>query len=185
MNALARALIPVAHRALSLPSVRPAEDEPTLLAALAAIDGFLAQPVASRYLVANRSLDALARLRGRSPQIEKLATRAVEAELGKLRSRALLPEGVTGDGSTEDPLRVLAALPPDPRAGRRLQALGALLEAHRALALRVRAPEVHRARLIKPEESSRATVSGAAGASRRRPPRTNQAAPDRRTRSSR
>ena len=184
MNALARALIPVAHRALSLPSVRPAEDEPALLAALAAIDGFLTQPLASRFLVANRSLDALARLRGRSPQIEKLATRAVESELGKLRSRALLPESIAGGGATEDPLLVLAALPPDPRAGRRLQALAALLEAHRALALRVRAPEAHRARLIKPE-ASRATGSGPAGASRRRPPRTGQAAPDRRTRSSR
>lgn len=151
MNALARALIPTAHRALCLPSVRPSEDEPQLLAALSAIDAFLERPVASRYLVANRTLNALARLRGRSPQLERLASRSLEVELGKLRSRALLPEAAaSGD---LDPLTILGALPPDPRAGRRLQALSALLEVHRALALRVRAPEAHRARLTRPAET--------------------------------
>jgi hypothetical protein len=179
MNALAQALIPTAHRALSLAPVRPSEDEPMLLAALTAVDHFVANPSASRYLVAHRSLNALARLRGRSPQIERLATRSVEAELGRLRTRALLPDS-SSEGEV-DPIAVLAGLPPDPRAGRRLQALAALLEAHRALALRVRAPEAHRARLTKPDASG----SGAAGASRRRPPRKGQPAPDRRSRSGR
>lgn len=149
MNVLARALLPVAHRALALPPARPLEDEPRLLAALDAIDGFLAQPVASRYLVATRTLDELTRLRRRSAQVDILARRSLDAELVRLQTRAVLPAGEGAEGT--DPIDALRALPADPRAGRRLQALGALLEAHRELALRSRAPETHRAKMAKPE----------------------------------
>ena len=152
MNPLARALVPIAHRALCLPAGRPAEDEPVLAAALDAIDGFLAAPVASRYLAAARALGALTRLRRRSTQIEKLARRSLHVELDRLAS-------VLGSPSSDETSAIdrLRALPPDPRAGRRVQALVALLEVHRALALRVRAPEQHRARLALPEQVPEST----------------------------
>ena len=137
---LSRALIPLAHRALSLPAAAPEEDEPHLSRALDAIDGFLAAPVGSRYLMAARSLAALSRLRGRSTQVQMLARRALDGQLARLEERGVLGEQ----------LGVLRDLPPDPRAGRRLQALGALLEAHRAIAVRVREPESHRAKIVAP-----------------------------------
>ena len=142
---LAAALVPVAYRALALPPARPSEDEPLLEAALEAIDAFLATPVGSRYLVATRTLGALTKLRRRSTDLEKLARRSLDGELARLRHRAVLPDEATLD--------TLRALPPDPRAGRRLQALGALLEAHRLLAVRVRAPEAHRAKIVAPPET--------------------------------
>ena len=146
MVRLARALVPVAHRALSLPPAPPAEDEPLLESALDAIDGFLADPAASRYLYAARSLGALTRLRRRTTQVTTLARRSLDGELARLSTSALL----------EGELGVLSALPPDPRAGRRLQALGALLEVHRALAVRVRAPETHRAKIVAPDKPQQA-----------------------------
>ncbi len=155
MNTLARALVPIAHRAFCLPVARPIEDEPLLAFALDAIDGFLAAPVASRYLTAARALGELTRLRRRSTTLEKLARRSLDVELGRLD--ALLPTPGSDQPSAIEQLR---ALPPDPRAGRRIQALAALLEAHRALAVRVRAPEQHRARITLPE--------GAAEPARRR-----------------
>ncbi|MEO6954483.1 MAG: hypothetical protein ABI321_21980 [Polyangia bacterium] len=144
---LARALVPVAHGALSLPRARASEDEPLLEAALEAIDAFLEAPEASRYLVATRTLRTLSRLRQRSTDLEKLARRSLDGELERLRVRAVLPD--------EETLDRLRALPPDPRAGRRLQALGALLEAHRLLAVRVRAPETHRAKIVPPKEAKK------------------------------
>jgi hypothetical protein len=133
MSRLARALLPIAHRALSLPAAH--DDENTLAEAYDALDGFLAVPVASRYLRATRALRALSLHRRRSVELGRLARRSIDAQLERL-ARA---------GTDVDELR---SLPADPRAGRRLQALAALLEAHRAVAVRVRAPEKLRAKVV-------------------------------------
>jgi hypothetical protein len=145
MSELARALVPIAHRALALPASRSSEDAPLLAGALDAIDGFLAEPVASRYLRAARALAELTRLRRRTTELEKLARRSLSIELGRLES--MLP--VDDDAATSAAAE-LQALPPDPRAGLRVRALVALLEAHAELAVRVRAPERHRARMALP-----------------------------------
>ncbi len=79
-----------------------------------------------------------------------MARRAIDAELDQLAHSALLPR--TAEGATI--IEQLRALPPDPRTPRRLQALSALLEAHREIALRVRAPERLRARLEIPAEGT-------------------------------
>ena len=182
MNVLARALVPIAQHALSLPVARPVEDEPLLAAALDAVDGFLATPCASRYLTAARSLSDLARLRTRSTQVETLARRSLRYELDRL-------DTLLGDESVGTPavagaepaapsmatvISPLRSLPPDPRAGRRIQALAALIEAHHTIAQRVRAPEQHRARLALPDGSdalARRTSAGRPAAGRQGPDR--------------
>jgi hypothetical protein len=133
MSRLARALLPIAHRALSLPPAL--DDENTLAEAYDALDGFLAVPVASRYLRATRALRALSLHRRRSVELGRLARRSIDAQLARLAEAGA-------------PVEALRALPADPRAGRRLQALAALLETHRAVASRVRAPEKLRAKVI-------------------------------------
>ena len=134
MSRLARALLPVAHGALALPAT--AGDEALLEGAYDALDGFLAEPIAARYLRAVRALRTLSAHRRRSPEIQRLSRRSLDAELDKLeRSQAGL--GIVG----------LRSLPADPSAGRRIAALALLLEAHREIAQRVRAPEQLRARV--------------------------------------
>jgi hypothetical protein len=138
MSALARALLPIAHRALTLPHAPEAVDAPARGCAYDALDGFLGEPIASRYLMAVRALGALSRLRRRGVELARLAQRSLDHELDRL--------SLPGDA-----IETLRALPADPRAGRRIQALAGLLEAHREIAQRVRAPERMRARLqVKP-----------------------------------
>jgi hypothetical protein len=134
MSALARSLLPIAHRVLTLPQAPEPVDAPVRGCAYDALDGFLAEPIASRYLVAVRALGALSRLRKRGVELARLARRSLDHELDRLP----LPC---------DAVETLRALPADPRAGQRIQALAGLLEAHREIAQRVRAPERLRARL--------------------------------------
>ena len=145
MNRLARALLPIAHRALALPPSQRHDDEDLLAAALDSLDGFLAVPTPSRYLIALRALGSLSRLRRRSADVDRLARRSINAELDRLDTRALAGA----------PIEALRSLPADPRVGRRIQALTALLDAHRELALRVRAPERLRAKVTVPGEHAR------------------------------
>jgi hypothetical protein len=149
LSELPRRLAATAARTLALPAAPDAEDPGLQAAALDAIDEFIASPVAHRYLAAVRALSQLSRLRRRSGGIERLARRAIDAELDQLEQSALLPQAAEGATLIEQ----LRALPADPRTPRRLQALAALLEAHREIALRVRAPERLRARLEMPAES--------------------------------
>jgi hypothetical protein len=137
MSRLARALLPTARRALCLPPAQGAQDAALLAAAYDALDGFLAEPVASRYLRAVRSLDELSRLRRSAGEIDRLARRSLDAELDRLERLSV----------AATPVDALRSLPADARAGRRIQALAALLEAHRSIAQRVRAPERLRAKL--------------------------------------
>jgi len=146
MSTLARALLPIAHQTLALPCAGD-DDEPLLRTAYDALDGFLAEPIASRYLSAVRALAALSRLRRRSVELGRLARRALDFQLDRLGQLAV--PGV--------PVEALRALPADPRAGRRIQALAGLLEAHREIAQRVRAPERLRARIeVVPGDERRA-----------------------------
>ena len=146
MSRLAQALLPVAHNALALPAT--AGDERLLATAYDTLDSFLAQPIAARYLRAVRALRSLSAHRRRSPELRRLSQRSLDAELDKFE-RAQPGLAVVG----------LRSLPADPSAGRRIAALALLLEAHREIAQRVRAPETHRARVnvvpSKPDRRSR------------------------------
>jgi hypothetical protein len=149
MIRFARTLVAAAARTLALPpSPEPhdAEDARLETVALGAIDAYVASPFAHRYLAAMRALASLSCLRRRAAGTERLARRALDAEIDRLAQSALLPR--TDDG--ERALEQLRALPADARAPRRLQALTALLEAHRAIALRVREPERLRAPMEMP-----------------------------------
>jgi hypothetical protein len=160
LSDLARMLVSTATRTLALPASPDPQDAALQTAALDTIDEFIARPAAHRYLAAVRALSQLSRLRRRIGGIERLARRAIDAELDQLAQSALLPPSAEGATIIEQ----LRALPADPRTPRRLQALTALLEAHRAIASRVRAPERLRARLEIPTAK---TPDGSVGHGRR------------------
>ena len=142
---LARALLRAASRAL--PEI-PAELREE---SLAAIDAFVAAPGPANYLRACRLLQE-ARDAGRAAQADTpLALRSFERGLERLESLPFVEP---------EQLDQLAQLPCDVRAGRRLSALAALLDAHQELAARVRRVDAERVALFRPAppEPARATA---------------------------
>lgn len=99
-------------------------------AALAALDAFVANPVASTFLAARREL-AQARRRA---NLERL--RRAGAGAGFRRGLASLGDA---PGASRHLVEQLAAVPVDGRAGMRLQALAALMAAHHELLARAEA----------------------------------------------
>jgi hypothetical protein len=132
---LARALLVEAARVL-----------PTLAGeargeALAAIDAFVARPLPSGWLRATRTLRALRRRARGERNLRTLAARSFARGLERLAALPLL------DDETRS---ALAALPVDAGAGRRLEALAALVAAHQELAGRAREADATR-RALKHE----------------------------------
>jgi hypothetical protein len=120
---LASALLRVAMRAL--PRIPLDERTP----ALSAIDAFVAAPGPARFLTAARLLDEGRRAARVARLGVALQGRSFSHGLQRVRGLSFLDEELG---------EALSALPVDPRAGRRLEALAALLEAHDELAARVR-----------------------------------------------
>ncbi len=137
---LARALLFAARRALG---ALPAEHHEE---ALAALDGFLAAPAPATYVAAARGLDAAVRTHRLAGALERSARRSLARGLARR-------EESPGKGVAELAARGAAdgAGAVDRRAGRRLAALAALLDAHAALTGRVQAAvEQMRVRLGEP-----------------------------------
>jgi len=124
---------------------------------LQAIDFFLAAPSPSRFVRAMREIRAArSRVRlARSGAV--LAQRQLDRALAALESMPALDEEMRA---------LLAALPVDARASRRLDALCALLSAHDELAARVRSRKEYKLDPLPPTRASRTQVIG--GPPRRR-----------------
>ena len=137
---LARALLLASRRALA---ALPAEHHEE---ALSALDGFLAAPAPATYVAAARGLDAAVRTHRLAGALERSARRSLARGLARLEE---------SQGKDTAELAALgaahAAGAVDRRAGRRLAALAALLDAHAALTGRVQvAVEQMRVRLGEP-----------------------------------
>jgi hypothetical protein len=140
VSRMAATLFPLAVR---LHRDVPAEAQ---TAALAALDGFLAQPSPSAFMRATRELRGAITAHRFSHATRALSGRAFGRALDRLNATDILDEERRG---------VLASLPVDVRAARRLDALAALLQAHDELATRVRAPQKYKLEPLPPEPKAR------------------------------
>jgi hypothetical protein len=135
-------------------AILPELDEPSREEALLAIDSFVAQPVAAPYLAAMRVLQQLRRQAQRARTVSTLAERSRQRGLETLAA-------VPSVGA--ELAAALQALPVDARTGQRLQALAALLDAHRELASRVRRAEAERRPVIEKMRDRAATLEKSSG----------------------
>jgi hypothetical protein len=128
---LARALLP---RALKTYRALGAD-------ALAALDPFLAAPGPATFLRAARALLEAERDAHLAPSSSPLAARSRDRALARAVAFPALDDATRA---------LLSLLPADARAGSRLTALAALLEAHAELADRVREHDARRLGVLKP-----------------------------------
>jgi len=129
--ALARALLPRALHAYRLLGAD----------ALAALDPFLAAPGPATFLRATRALLEAERDARLAPSSSPLAARSRDRALARAVAFPALDDATRA---------LLQLLPADARAGSRLTALAALLEAHAELADRVREHDARRLGVLKP-----------------------------------
>jgi hypothetical protein len=139
-----RALLHTAARAL--PGLAPEVEAP----ALAAIDAFVADPGPARFLHAHRVLEQARRQARVVRASTTLAARSLERGLDRIRSLPFFDEELA---------KTLASLPCDSRAGRRLSALAALLDAHQELAARVRTVDAERSTRYRPYQPERPVIA--------------------------
>jgi hypothetical protein len=133
--ALAQVVLVAAARAF------PALDGADRERAWEAIDELVAAPTAAGCLRATRRLRALGRRARSEASWRRLAERSLGRGLERVRQVPAL--------AAAEAAEMLATLPLDARAGRRLEALAILIEAHQHLAARLREAAAARRALIE------------------------------------
>jgi hypothetical protein len=128
-------------------------------AALAALDQFIAQPSPTGFLRAARELRGAIAAHRFAHSSRVLSERAFGRALTRLHDTAILDEERRG---------LLASLPVDVRAARRLDALAALLQAHDELAARVRVPQKYKLEPLPPEPKARHAAARSSPPKKRR-----------------